>query len=181
MDEANGGDKYIQWDPFHLLSGMIKAYQLTEVAKERSVEIHISVDGAMLSKNWNHLTAGAKQGDNATFCPRWQQLIYGNMDDATIQSRDHCFPFIIAMVRETKKSVDWMRPRLELFDAIANPVDGTWWDDYKPVDIVMNTDMSFTWKYLGRGGASKVKKHFCHCCTLTSNNIVTANVECCTK
>jgi len=77
--------------------------------------------------------------------------------------------------------VDWIWLRLKLYDAIVNPVDGTWWDDYKPVDIVMNTDMSFTWKYLGRGGAAKVKKHFCHCCTLTSDNIVTANVERCTK
>jgi len=154
LDEANGGGEYIQWDPQHLLSGMIKAYQLTEVAKVRPVEIHVSIDGAMLSKNWNHLTAGVKQGDSAAFCPRRQQLIYGNTDNTMIQSRDHCFPFIIAMVRETKKSVDWMRPRLELLDTIANP-GFLWWDNYKPVDIVMNTDMSFTWKYLGRGVQQK--------------------------
>jgi len=98
LDEANGGGEYIQWDPQHLLSGMIKAYQLTEVAKVRPVEIHVSIDGAMLSKNWNHLTAGVKQGDSAAFCPRRQQLIYGNTDNTMIQSRDHCFPFIIAMV-----------------------------------------------------------------------------------
>ena len=98
LDEDNGGGEYIQWDPRHLLAGMISAYQLTEVAKDRPVEVHIAIDGANLSKNWNHLTAGAKQGDNAAFCPRRQQLIYGNTDTATIQSRDHCFPYIIAMV-----------------------------------------------------------------------------------
>jgi len=70
LAEENGGGKYIQWDPPHLLSGMIRAYQLTEIAKERPVEVHIAINGAMLSKNWNHLTAGVKQADNAAFCPR---------------------------------------------------------------------------------------------------------------
>jgi len=95
---------------------MICTYQLTEVAKKRTVKIHIAVNGAMLSKNWNHLTARAKQGNSAAFSPWHQQLIYGNTDNATIQSRDHCFPFIITMVWETKKSVDWMHPRLEKLD-----------------------------------------------------------------
>ena len=98
LDDANGGGEYIEWSPQHLLSGIIKAYQLTEVAKERPVEMHVAIDGAMLSKYWNHLTVGVKQGDSATFCPRHHQLIYSNTDNATIQSRDHCFPFIIEMV-----------------------------------------------------------------------------------
>ena len=70
LEKENGGGEYVQWDPPHLLAAMISAYQLTDVAKERPVEVHIAIDGAMLSKNWNHLTAGAKQGDNAAFCPR---------------------------------------------------------------------------------------------------------------
>jgi len=69
LDEDNGGGEYIQWDPQKWLPGMISAYQLTEVAKDRPVEVHIAIDGANLSKNWNHLTASAKQGDNAAFCP----------------------------------------------------------------------------------------------------------------
>ncbi len=180
LDKENGGGEYVQLDPPHLLAGMISAYQLANVAQERPVEVHIAIDGAMLSKNWNHLMAGVKQADNAAFCLCRQQLIYGNMDDATIQSRDHCFSFIITTVCKTKKNVDWMHPRLEMLDAFANP--GTvWGDNYKPLDIVMNTDMSFTWKYLGRGGAAKVKKYFCYCCTLKSENMVIHNEEQCSK
>jgi len=110
LDEANGGGEFIQWEPRHMMAAMINAYQLTEVAKQRPVEIHVAIDGAMISKNWNHLTAGAKQGDNAALCPRRKQLIYGNVDETTVQSRDHCFPYIMAMCRETKKSIEWMRP-----------------------------------------------------------------------
>jgi len=83
---------------------------------------------------------------------------------------------MIAMVWETKKSVNWMCPRLQQLDAKANP-GSVWWQDYKPLDIVMNANMLFTWKHLGRGGAAKVKKYFCHCCTLKSENIAISNEE----
>jgi len=73
-----------------------------------------------------------------------------------------------------------MHPRLEQLDALANP-GNIWWKNYKPLDIVMNADMYFTWKYLGRGGAAKVKKYFCHCCTLKSEHIVIPNEERCSK
>ncbi len=133
LDDANGGGEFIQWNPMHMLAAMISSYQLTEVAKERPIEVHVAIDGAMISKNWNHLTAGVKQGDNAALCPRKKHLIYGNVDETTIQSRDHCFPYIMAMCRETKKSIEWMRPRLEQLEAIGR--DGArWWGNYKPLN-----------------------------------------------
>jgi len=70
-DNGGGGGEFIQWGPHHLLSGMICTYQLTEVAKERPVEVHIATDGGILSKNLNHLTAGVKQGDTVACCPQW--------------------------------------------------------------------------------------------------------------
>jgi len=69
LNEENGGGEYIQWDPCHLLARMIPAYQLTSMAKERPVEVHIAIDGAMLSKNWNHWTVGTKQGETLHSVP----------------------------------------------------------------------------------------------------------------
>jgi len=146
LDDANGGGEYIQWDARHMMAAMIKAYQLHEVAKERPVEVHVVIDGAQLSKNWNHLTAGAKQGDNAALCPRKKHLIYGNADTTTIQSHDHCFPYIMAMCHETKKSIEWMRPQLKHLEAMGK--EGVkWWGDYKHLQIVHNLDLSLMWKY----------------------------------
>jgi len=85
LDDANGGGEFIQWEPQHMMAAMISANQLTEVAKERPIKVHVAIDGAMISKNWNHLTAGRKQGDNAAVCPRKKHLIYGNVDETTIQ------------------------------------------------------------------------------------------------
>jgi len=34
LDEDNGGGEYIQWDPWHLLAGMIRAYQLAELLRK---------------------------------------------------------------------------------------------------------------------------------------------------
>jgi len=84
------------------------------------------------------------------------------------------------MVWETKKSVDWICPKIEQLNALSNP-GSIWWEDYKPLNIVMNANMSFTWKFLGRGGVAKVKKYFCHCCTLKSDKIVIPNKEQCSK
>ncbi len=124
--------------------------------------------------------AGVKQGDNAAVCPRRKHLIFGNVDETTIQSRDHCFPYIMAMCRETKKSIEWMWPRLEQLEALGKE-GANWWEDYKPLQVVHNSDLSLMWKYRERGGAAKVKKFFCHCCTLKSDNIVTPNNEKCLK
>jgi len=73
-----------------------------------------------------------------------------------------------------------MHPRIEELDVVSS-TDSIWWEDYKPLNIVMNAKISFTWKYLGRGGAAKVKKYFCHYCTLKSDNIVIPNEEQCSK
>jgi len=156
LDDVNGGGEYVQWQASHMMAAMIQAYSLSEVAKERPVEVHVSIDGAQISKNWNHLTCGAKQGDSAALCPRKKQLIYGNADHTTIQSRDHCFPYIIAMCRETKKSIEWMRPRLEQLEALGKE-GAEWWGDFKPLDIMHNSDLLLMWKYRERGGAAKVK------------------------
>jgi len=37
--------------------------------------------------------------------------------------------------------------------------------------------MSSHWKSLHRGGAAKNKTHFCHCCSCTSDEIVTYNLD----
>jgi len=70
LNNTNGEGEFIQWEPRYMIAAMISIYDLTNVAKEQSVEVHVAIDGAMISKNWNHLTASGKQGDNAAVCPR---------------------------------------------------------------------------------------------------------------
>ena len=105
LDACNGDGKFMQWDARHMMAAMITAYQLGEVAKQRPVEVHVAIDGAQISKNWNHLTASVKQCDSAALCPRKKHLIYGNVEDTTIQSHDHCFPYIMAMCCKTKNQL----------------------------------------------------------------------------
>jgi len=145
LDDVNGGGEYVQWHASHMMAAMVQAYQLTDITRERSVEVHVSIDGAQISKNWNHLTCGIKQGDSAALCPRKKQLIYGNADHTTIQSCDHCFPYIMAMCHETKKSIEWMQPRLEELEAFGKE-GAKWWGDYKPLEILHNSDLSLMWK-----------------------------------
>jgi len=47
--------------------------------------------------------------------------------------------------------------------------------------VSTETDLSATWKGLGRGGAAKVNKCPCHCCSILSDNLVCPNDTLCQK
>jgi len=119
----------------------------------------VVINVTQISKNWNHLTCGAKQGNSAVLCPRKKQLIYGNADHMTIQSHDHCFPYIIALCCETKKSIEWMWQHLEQLEALGKE-GAEWWGDFKPLDIMHNSDLLLMWMYREHGGAAKVNNIF---------------------
>ena len=46
---------------------------------------------------------------------------------------------------------------------------------WKSINLSNPSDMAAIQKVLGIGGASKVWKFFCHCCSLTSNDIAKPN------
>ena len=52
-------------------------------------------------------------------------------------------------------------------------------DGYKPFDTSIPADMSAHWKGGLKGGATKVQRHFCNCCPLTSDDIGKENEELC--
>jgi len=51
------------------------------------------------------------------------------------------------MVWETKKLVEWMCPRIEQLDALFS-LGSIWWEEYKPLNIIMNANISFIWKWV---------------------------------
>ena len=49
--------------------------------------------------------------------------------------------------------------------------------DWYPLNFANPANMAAIQKCLGIGGAAKIMIFFCHCCALTSNKIVSANVN----
>jgi len=161
LDACSGGGKFMQWDARHMMAAMNTA--LGEVAKQRPVEVHVAIDGAQISKNWN-LIAGVKQGDSAALCPRKKHLIYRNVKDTTIQSSNHCFSYIMTMCHKTEISIEWMQLWLKSLKGMGKE-GAQGWGYYNPMEIVHNLDLSLMWKYKEYGSTAKVKKYFCHYCT----------------
>jgi len=92
------GGEYVEWVPQQMISMVIKGFGLEEQAKERSITIHQAMDGAQLSKNITHITYGFKMADHGGLCPFSKKPLFGgNDDEASVQSRNNCFPLKIVM------------------------------------------------------------------------------------
>jgi len=145
---------------------LVQAYGLDNIARERSIAIGQSVDGADLSRHLSHVTAGYKIRDMSAIDPLTRQPVFAG-SHSTAQSRNHCFPCQIHLARESKQIFEHLRPLFQFMeDASKNGVD-----EYKPLKLSTEIDMSAGWKGLGRGGAAKVHDYPCHCCGVRSKNL----------
>ena len=110
------GDQYAPWErvyketgegiEFHLptiLPTIIKAFGLTEVAKERPIVFAQSLYGTDITKNFGCILGGLKPKDKATICPITKKLIFAeDPKDSTVQSRNGCIITTAYVRRENK-------------------------------------------------------------------------------
>jgi len=175
------GGEFVEWVPQQMISMVIKGFGLEEEAKKRSISIHQAMDGAQLSKNITHVTYGFKMADRGALCPFSKKPLFGGNDnEASIQSRNNCFPLKIVMERESNDVVDLMRPIISIVKSMTNPGQ-KWMGDNEPINAPMNSDMSATWKIFQVGGAAKRDAQPCHCCAILSDDLSHANVEKCSR
>ncbi len=175
------GGEFVEWVPEDMISMVIKGFGLEDQAKERSITIHQAMDGAQLSKNITHVTYGFKMADRGAICPFLKKPLFGgNEDDASMQSRNNCFPLKIVMERESNDIVDLMRPIISVVKSMTVP-GHKWMGGNKHIIAPMNSDMSMTWKIFQVGGAAKRDTQPCHCCPILSKDLSHANAEKCSR
>jgi hypothetical protein len=158
-----------------LLVYLLKLFQLEAAARDihqPPVQISITLDGADLSRNVTHVTAGVKINDVRSIDPV-SGLPIGVQDSRKIQSRELCFPFKSLLAKDSKELYDnHFGNFFDFFKSVsANGLDG----GAIRVDVTSPQDQSSFWKALKRGGACKVAKDFCHCCAITSDEVITPN------
>ena len=97
------------------------------------------------------------------------------------QSRNLCWPSRIVMCRETKKiHTDHINhvcrwwDGCKIIDDNGNVLTQNF-PSMKPFDSCYPSDMSASWKLTKKGGGSKNKRMFCHCCDTCSENMHTPN------
>ena len=94
LGQTQKGYEYISFKPTPLLLMVLKSYKLGAKSLPRNYSIGLSqsIDGAMLSKNLNHVCFGLKMNDPSAICPLTKESLLQN-----VQSRNQVFPIKIVM------------------------------------------------------------------------------------
>jgi hypothetical protein len=154
-----------------MLDYIIKMFQLDGIARDANapkVQIAITLDGADLSRNITHVTAGIKIIDPRAIDPR-SGLPIGMEGSTKVQSRELCFVFKIVLAKDNKNLYNTMfNDFFYWFKTVALNGFGEYQNGFS---ITSPQDESSFWKSLKRGGAAKVKTYFCRCCACTSDTI----------
>lgn len=93
--------EYVKFNPTDVFRLMIKGYKLEDESKLRSIQINQAIDGAQITTRTHHTTIGFKMADKAARDPRTGDMIYANKNKSILLPKNHCFPTMIVMTRET--------------------------------------------------------------------------------
>jgi hypothetical protein len=158
----------IEYDYLKMLRFALKIYDLEKIAvEEGGVALACTLDGADISANVTHVTAGLKILDHRAIDPV-TKLPIGIGKAVSVQSRDVCVPFKIILAKDSKKLYEeQFKEFFEFFRKIGSKDSF----GYKAFNIASPQDMSSFWKCLKKGGACKRKTAFCHCCSCESSEI----------
>jgi hypothetical protein len=147
---------------------IFKSFGLEEAALEREVGLSLSIDGATLTKFLGHVMAGFKIKDKAAVDPFTNQPLFlvnsGRWDK--LQSRQTCFPLHLHMGNENKVKYKEFEDMFKFAQSCSTPTSAVGIDGWKPFHLSINTDMSGTWKALGRGGGARTNTRPCYCCAI---------------
>ena len=160
----------VQFHYSKLLDFLLKIFHLDRIAREEgNVKIAITLDGADLSRNIQHVTCGIKIVD-----PRAVNPMTGiPIGLEGVQSRDLCFPCKILLTKDTKALY---QSHFADFFTWTRKLDKEGEGEYKKFLVASPQDISSFWKCIGRGGACKRDENFCHCCAVKSDNVITPNL-----
>jgi hypothetical protein len=161
----------VEFDLPKMLAYLLRLYKLDVVAlnpDEPPVEFSITLDGADLSRNISHVTAGIKINDPRAIDPK-SGIPIGMDDSLRVQSRELCWPCKILIAKDTKELYS---KYFTDFFAFFKQVEERGFEGFPfPFIVSSPQDLSSHWKALGVGGACKVKTFFCTACSCSSDAV----------
>jgi hypothetical protein len=169
--ELEDGIDGIVFEYPQMLAYLLKLFRLDVVAGDPNqppVQFSITLDGADLSQNISHVTAGIKIND-----PRAVDPISGipiGMEDSTkVQSRELCFPLKVLIAKDTKEL--YHKYFADFFLFFQQVEERGFGEFQRPFIISSPQDLSSFWKCYGKGGACKQRTEFCHICACRSAEV----------
>jgi hypothetical protein len=167
-----------QFDEEAVFRFIIEKFGLGQKAKNGTVEIALTIDGAKLEGKLCHVTIGFKLVDVDAIDPNTGERVKKNM-----QSDHWRFPLMTIMAKDNKST--YTKYFDHIFDFCnsvrVNGLVGSDGSQWQPFLISEPQDMKSHQICFGRGGAAKGPGivHFCHLCMCTSDNIALSNqVQC---
>jgi hypothetical protein len=168
-DNLEDGIDGICFDYAPFLAYVLKLFKLDEVARDPDaapVQFSITLDGADLSRNISHVTAGIKMNDPRAVDPI-SGIPIGWEDSTKVQSRELCFPMKILIAKDTKELYN---KYFKDFFAFFKQVETAGFGEFnRPFQVSSPQDLSSLWKCYAKGGPCKKKKEFCHMCACLSD------------
>jgi hypothetical protein len=168
-DDLEDGIDGICFDYAPFLAYVLKLFKLDEVARDPDaapVQFSITLDGADLSRNISHVTAGIKMNDPRAVDPI-SGIPIGWEDSTKVQSRELCFPMKILIAKDTKELYN---KYFKDFFAFFKQVETAGFGEFnRPFQVSSPQDLSSLWKCYAKGGPCKKKKEFCHMCACLSD------------
>jgi hypothetical protein len=179
--ENDNGIDGVQFDYGKLLAYILRLYGLHDVARDPNqppVEFSITLDGADLSRNISHVTAGIKMNDRRAIDPL-SGIPIGFQDSMKLQSRELCYPVKILIAKDTKLLYkDYFTDFFEFFKGVEEHGFGEY---QRPFVVSSPQDLSSFWKVYKKGGACKQKIEFCHICSCKSKQCYLPRQDLCER
>jgi len=154
---------------------VIDAFGLSEIGKERPINVSASIDAAKLTKNITHTSAGLKMTDVQGRDPFKNKRSFISDENSLrdLQSRNTIFLLKIILTKETKESFKQFSDVFQFFRLCgetpearrsdASNLPKYQWEeleDLQPLDVTTTTDMAADWKLVGAGGGVKKQDIF---------------------
>lgn len=174
----DGGVECVQFDYEKLLTYSLKVFGLYDRAKQVSVMISPTLDGADISRNIQHVTAGVKFNDPNTIDPT-SGLPIGLQDQSCpVQSPELCTVWSMYLAKDNKHLYD---TAFSDFFAFFRRISTEECFGFKKFNVASPQDTSSRWKVMGKGGACKVSDNFCFICSCRKKTLLTPRVERCVR
>jgi hypothetical protein len=165
LEDGIGG---VQFDYGKLLAYLLCLYKLDDVARDPnqpSVQFSITLDGADLSRNITHITAGIKINDPRAIDPV-SGIPIGMQDSKKVQSWELCYAAKILIAKDTKTLYD--KYFSDFFSFFIEVKENGFGEFRCPFSVSSPQDLSSHWKCLKKGGAYKQQINFYHLCACKS-------------
>jgi hypothetical protein len=184
MGQTENNQESLEFSSENVVKVLLEATKMDQIdssTEGTQVKMAQAIDGSRFSTNLQFVMYGLKLSDPRARCPWTKAPLFDPRGETTLQSRNNQIPLKIVLGSESEAMYSQFS---NLFKDVYDYERFIVGEQEKEVLVDAKnvcSDLKASWTGLKRGGACKVKKYFCHCCTITSDLAATSNPVKCSR